>query len=169
MTTTTYGHERLPYSRLWRVIATGAALFATVAVLWFGNHLVVGKSAENTCERSPLNGAGRLSIELAPPEIVCYDDRGRELEGGNRYSYEAMVLVGGALVLDVVALSVVGAVVWRLADDRRHHRDRPPQSGQWAPDPSGRYRYRYFDGTRWTDHVADDGGKAVDPLTSPER
>lgn len=37
-------------------------------------------------------------------------------------------------------------------------------SGQWAPDPSGRHDLRYYDGTRWTEHVADGGVATVDPL-----
>ena len=35
---------------------------------------------------------------------------------------------------------------------------------QWAADPSGRHRYRYWDGTRWTGHVYD-GADA--PLAPP--
>lgn len=35
---------------------------------------------------------------------------------------------------------------------------------QWAPDPTGRHQHRYWDGSRWTDHVATDGVQSVDPL-----
>jgi hypothetical protein len=41
-------------------------------------------------------------------------------------------------------------------------RDLPPFG--WYPDPSGRHQQRYWDGTRWTDQVTDDGEQAVDPL-----
>jgi hypothetical protein len=34
----------------------------------------------------------------------------------------------------------------------------------WYPDPAGRYRLRYWDGSRWTDHVATGDGQARDPL-----
>lgn len=34
----------------------------------------------------------------------------------------------------------------------------------WHPDPTGRHEYRWWDGTRWTEHVADGGQVAVDPL-----
>jgi hypothetical protein len=37
----------------------------------------------------------------------------------------------------------------------------------WQADPTGRHQYRYWDGTRWTDHVADDGVTAVDPVLAP--
>jgi hypothetical protein len=32
----------------------------------------------------------------------------------------------------------------------------------WFPDPWGRHEYRYWDGTEWTDHVADGGRAATD-------
>jgi hypothetical protein len=34
----------------------------------------------------------------------------------------------------------------------------------WHADPAGRHQYRYWDGSHWTDWVADDGIQAVDPL-----
>ena len=35
----------------------------------------------------------------------------------------------------------------------------------WHPDPRGRHQHRYWDGTQWTDHVADDGVTATDPVS----
>jgi FtsH-binding integral membrane protein len=40
----------------------------------------------------------------------------------------------------------------------------PP--AHWAADPSGRHEYRYWDGARWTDHVADQGRPSLDPIIS---
>jgi hypothetical protein len=34
----------------------------------------------------------------------------------------------------------------------------------WHPDPSGAHEHRYWDGERWTDHVADAGVASTDPL-----
>ena len=42
--------------------------------------------------------------------------------------------------------------------------DRSAASAGWRADPSGRHQYRYWDGTCWTHHVADDGKTSVDPL-----
>lgn len=39
---------------------------------------------------------------------------------------------------------------------------------QWHPDPSGRHEHRYWDGDRWTAHVADHGVSAEDPWVEPE-
>jgi uncharacterized protein YxjI len=40
----------------------------------------------------------------------------------------------------------------------------PPVSlpADWYPDPSGRHEHRYWDGTRWTEHVASHGRQGVD-------
>jgi hypothetical protein len=38
----------------------------------------------------------------------------------------------------------------------------------WYRDPSGRHELRYWDGTAWTDHVADGGQTAVDDGDVPE-
>ena len=36
----------------------------------------------------------------------------------------------------------------------------------WRPDPTGRHEQRYWDGTRWTEHVSDDGQAALDPAAA---
>lgn len=38
----------------------------------------------------------------------------------------------------------------------------PP--AHWAADPTGRHAHRYWDGSEWTDHVADAGVPTIDPL-----
>lgn len=37
----------------------------------------------------------------------------------------------------------------------------------WYPDPAGRHQLRYWDGRRWSEHVADDGAASSDPLGPP--
>jgi len=37
----------------------------------------------------------------------------------------------------------------------------------WQPDPTGRHDHRYWDGSRWTDDVADAGVAATDPYDGP--
>lgn len=41
----------------------------------------------------------------------------------------------------------------------------PPVSGEasWVPDPTGRHELRWWDGTYFTDHVADAGATGSDP------
>lgn len=40
----------------------------------------------------------------------------------------------------------------------------------WQPDPTGRHQYRWWDGTVWSDVVADDGEEALDPyVTAPPK
>ena len=37
----------------------------------------------------------------------------------------------------------------------------------WQPDPTGKHDHRYWDGTHWTDNVADAGVAATDPYEAP--
>jgi hypothetical protein len=41
-----------------------------------------------------------------------------------------------------------------------------PPPPMWAPDPYGHHQYRYWDGGRWTDYVADNGQESHDPPPS---
>jgi hypothetical protein len=43
-----------------------------------------------------------------------------------------------------------------------HTQSFPPPT--WAPDPLHRHELRYWDGATWTEHVADQGLTAVDPI-----
>lgn len=40
----------------------------------------------------------------------------------------------------------------------------PPPPPAWLADPTGRHTHRYWDGSKWTEHVADNGIAAIDPL-----
>ncbi len=42
----------------------------------------------------------------------------------------------------------------------------PENPPRWATDPLGRHQYRYWDGSRWSEHVSDNGMLAVDPPTA---
>ncbi|CAM3772306.1 AIM24 family protein [Smaragdicoccus niigatensis] len=40
-------------------------------------------------------------------------------------------------------------------------------NGEWRPDPSGRFEFRWWDGQNWTDHVAHQGQTFQAPLQGP--
>jgi hypothetical protein len=40
----------------------------------------------------------------------------------------------------------------------------PTHEGRWAPDPGGQHEMRYYDGTRWTEHVISNGQQTRDPV-----
>ena len=42
----------------------------------------------------------------------------------------------------------------------------PPAA--WCPDPTGKHELRYWNGTEWTEHVADAGVQAVDSIRGGE-
>jgi len=39
-----------------------------------------------------------------------------------------------------------------------------PTEGEWRPDPTGRHQYRWWDGERLTDQVADGQDASFDPI-----
>jgi len=39
-----------------------------------------------------------------------------------------------------------------------------PQAAGWRNDPYGRFQQRYWDGAKWTEHVATGGVQQVDPM-----
>jgi len=41
--------------------------------------------------------------------------------------------------------------------------------GEWRADPSGRHQHRYWDGSAWTAHVADEGQVNDDPFDQSEQ
>ena len=47
---------------------------------------------------------------------------------------------------------------------RRPYRQRRLLRGRGSPDPGGRHELRYWDGTKFTEHVADGGKISTDPL-----
>jgi hypothetical protein len=40
----------------------------------------------------------------------------------------------------------------------------PSVPEQWAADPTGRHQHRWWNGSAWTEHVADNGVSSVDPI-----
>lgn len=36
---------------------------------------------------------------------------------------------------------------------------KPPPAGRWGTDPSGKWAKRWYDGSRWTEHVEDASGQ----------
>jgi hypothetical protein len=40
----------------------------------------------------------------------------------------------------------------------------PPSPRAWLADPAGRHELRYWDGTKFTEHVYDAGKITIDPL-----
>lgn len=51
---------------------------------------------------------------------------------------------------------------WASASKQPVAGDQVPPA-KWYPDPSGRYEYRYWDGSKWTDNVSRAGVTYKDP------
>jgi hypothetical protein len=68
-------------------------------------------------------------------------------------------------VLEVAAGAIAGDPTAAAAEADSHleqlNASWPPD---WYPDPTGRHEVRYFDGDTWTEHVANNGLSALDPI-----
>jgi Protein of unknown function (DUF2510) len=70
------------------------------------------------------------------------------------------MIVLTALCLSLVValpLLVLVLVIARSGRSRPPVPSLPPVGPQWAADPTGRHEFRYWNGTRWTAQVANDG------------
>jgi hypothetical protein len=58
------------------------------------------------------------------------------------------------------------AVEIRESTDELTSASEPAAPAEWYPDPTGRHAHRYWDGSVWTGHVADNGVASYDSLPS---
>ena len=74
-------------------------------------------------------------------------------------------LCGCSLFTLVLIAVVVSLAVGRTRRQSSSGLPSPPvaQAG-WMTDPLGRHELRFWDGTRWTDHVSDGGATSSDPV-----
>lgn len=70
----------------------------------------------------------------------------------------------GGYFLVGVLLGPIGIIIAAVASPQDRSLPAPggPEAG-WYPDPAHRHEMRYWDGYRWTDHVADQGVQGTDP------
>jgi hypothetical protein len=69
--------------------------------------------------------------------------------------------------VNVLLLPCLGPIVAAIAIPLDWHllpRPRPIPASGWYPDPARRHQYRYWDGTRWSQHVSDDGVGGTDSM-----
>jgi Protein of unknown function (DUF2510) len=81
---------------------------------------------------------------------------------------EILELLGGATIAAAGALLALRAQSVVPAPVRPVRAPAPPAtpapgSPGWAGDPFGRHQWRYWDGTRWTEQVADGSTQSTDP------
>lgn len=74
---------------------------------------------------------------------------------------ELIVIAGVLLMLGLPTLVVAG-VVWLIARNKRSVPGAVPAA--WLADPTGRHEMRYWNGSVWTEHVADSGVQSTDPV-----
>jgi hypothetical protein len=83
--------------------------------------------------------------------------------------WRAVLILVALVIFPLVTVGVYWLVyLWRSQVARKEPAWTPPlPPAGWAPDPSGRYQVRFWDGRCWTDSVADGGQMSTDPLNWP--
>lgn len=95
---------------------------------------------------------GFLSFVLGIFVVLEVSSQQNRVRAGFVAEYEAAAIVG---LLAVACL--IGSLLSRQRPLEQLPPPPPPGSNpaRWAPDPSGEYRLRWWDGERWTDHTHD--------------
>ncbi len=99
----------------------------------------------------PLAGYGWGVFDV----VLDLSDSGA-IKGGGAYPFAFAAQVVGAVLLLVSFLLAVGAAVSNRGAQRDPSlpaREIAPPAHGWYPEPAGTSKLRYWDGTRWTDHV----------------
>ena len=101
------------------------------------------------------------------PEIGWYPDptgrhEVRYWDGGR---WTERVADNGVETTETPAADVLEVAAGAIAADAPATAGAAPDwAPDWYPDPTGRHEVRYFDGTTWTEHVANNGLSALDPI-----
>jgi hypothetical protein len=86
----------------------------------------------------------------------------------------ALALLACIALVILLPLLIVGLLLKRsnarslMASTNDTRPDAPPLgpvAPQWAPDPTRRHDYRYWNGARWTEEVSDRGVLSKDAVT----
>jgi hypothetical protein len=110
---------------------------------------------------------------VAVVQIATTPDDDFRAVGSNKTTWLLVVVLGWFLC---GIAGVIAAFVWLLSERPKvlAHRARvgssvPPRAEPvsppgWFPDPAARHETRYWDGARWTEHVADGQTTSTDPV-----
>ena len=106
-----------------------------------------------------------VSVARLPPEVF----------GPWWDNTKSVWLLGIAVSFILPFGALVAGAVWFQSGKRTLHQTgtagrpfwtgpRRPPPASWQRDPCGRHELRYWDGYRWSEHVADAGNRSFDPI-----
>lgn len=150
-----YGRQRGPLAGAHAVVSTSGGIDRKVSA---GRFIMLGgigglifkKKQDRRAVSVTVSGQGFEFVQMVQPQSEAgarqfaarLNTRAAKL--GARQAPTPILLTGPPVVLPVPSQMAPGAY--------------------WAQDPAGRHEARYWDGTRWTEHVTDGGVVAVDPM-----
>jgi Protein of unknown function (DUF2510) len=119
---------------------------------------------------------GPYIVDGAAPEIYYTPDSYRQARYGDEWSRAVHALFGRLSAAGWVHEREAATGKWweqvfvRPVSNRiSEHVESAPVDAAWKPDPTERHELRYFNGTTWTDYVADAGVQSVDPYQARDQ
>jgi hypothetical protein len=119
---------------------------------------------------------GPYIVDGAAPEIYYTPDSYRQARYGDEWSRAVHALFERLSAAGWVHEREAASGNWweqnfvrPVSDRSSEHLERASADEAWKPDPTSRHELRYFNGTMWTDHVADAGVQTVDPYEANEQ
>jgi hypothetical protein len=139
------------------------------------NWRIAVKLAEDDQQFAHALPAGLQHVRIS---TLSFRVRNKRLEAAPELALARFLLFQTLRALDPNAIVVGAPQTWdewywpthELVDTQQTATANQPtsggasQEGRWAPDPSGRHELRYYDGTRWTEHVMTNGQQTQDPI-----
>lgn len=129
--------------------------------------------ADTQAARAKTNASGQILGAFAGSKARGHMGRARaaakrsitsqQLSAADHFRRVKAALDTAILKLDRLKLDI-DAGTYTPDDDDEPTEGPPGGAAQWAPDPTGRYDHRYWDGTQWTDHVSKDSVQSADPM-----
>lgn len=176
------------------VLVTGVLVVAASLTSVLGQHLLsydriyvippllfaVGAGLSVAALLSPSSKLGKVAIGWMIFVVVLAFDEKLTLVGYDNKSESTVVLLG-SIVLGVLGIWLVqqrpsedaatptpmfsAPVAVVASAPTALHATTTASPAQWAPDPYKRHEHRFWNGTGWTDQVADGGVFGIDPAT----
>ncbi len=114
-----------------------------------------------------VEGWSVVSIVSTGPEVVAYLSRPATSSSTATVSSSTVVTPTNQVTpVPVPASEQNGwASVTSSASTTASTTKTPSVPADWYKDPAGRYEFRYWDGTKWTEHVSRGGIRYSDPPT----
>lgn len=143
-----------PAALVARLNEKSAEGWSVVSIVATGSDVTAFLSRESTSgTATSASTSGASAASASPTPVVAAVE-----------PVAASSVATAAVVEPAVAEPAGWAVAPQPASQQPQQVEQPSVPAQWAADPMNRFELRYWDGTRWTEHVSRAGQQYVDPI-----